>query len=104
VLLAPPPFGCEDIDATKTSKLLSINRNTINRYFNIFRLAIFYANQPENIKISGTFDFVALRVNLMKVNLTSLRSSPLRVEPNVCEAKEEEELAVKNPRIWIIKA
>ena len=28
---------CEDLDATKTSKILQINRNTINRYFNIFR-------------------------------------------------------------------
>lgn len=32
---------CEDIDATKTSRLLGINRNTINRYFNQFRQAIF---------------------------------------------------------------
>jgi transposase-like protein len=28
---------CLDLDATKTAKLLGINRNTINRYFNIFR-------------------------------------------------------------------
>jgi transposase len=47
---------CEDVDATRTSKLLQINRNTINRYFNIFRLAILWANQPKNIKISGEFE------------------------------------------------
>jgi len=47
---------CEDVDATRTSKLLQINRNTINRYFNIFRLAILRANQPKNIKISGEFE------------------------------------------------
>ena len=47
---------CEDIDASKTSKLLQINRNTINRYFNIFRLAILRSNQPKNIKISGEFE------------------------------------------------
>ncbi len=28
---------CEDLDATKTAKILEINRNTINRYFNLFR-------------------------------------------------------------------
>jgi transposase len=47
---------CEDVDATRTSKLLQINRNTINRYFNIFRLAILCANKPKNIKISGEFE------------------------------------------------
>lgn len=30
-----------DVDATKTSQLLKLNRKTINRYFNIFRQAIF---------------------------------------------------------------
>jgi transposase len=47
---------CEDVDATRTGKLLQINRNTINRYFNIFRLAILWANQPKNIKTSGEFE------------------------------------------------
>ena len=31
---------CEDITASKTSALLDINRNTINRYFNLFRQKI----------------------------------------------------------------
>ena len=38
---------CEDLDATKTSKILQINRNTINRYFNIFREIIFYQETGE---------------------------------------------------------
>lgn len=33
-------FFCEDITASKTAVLLGINRNTINRYFNEFRLKI----------------------------------------------------------------
>jgi transposase len=33
---------CIDIDATKTAKLLGINRNTINRFYIIFRRAIYY--------------------------------------------------------------
>ena len=40
---------CIDIDATKTSKLLKINRNTINRFFNIFRLKI-YENRTSLLK------------------------------------------------------
>ena len=47
---------CEDIDATKTAAILDINRNTINRYFNLFRLAIFHAHHSEQTKISGTFE------------------------------------------------
>lgn len=31
---------CEDITACKTAALLKINRNTINRYFNLFRRKI----------------------------------------------------------------
>ncbi len=30
-------YFCEDITASKTAILLGINRNTINRYFNLFR-------------------------------------------------------------------
>ena len=30
----------EDLTATQTFNILSINRNTINRYFNIIRLSI----------------------------------------------------------------
>lgn len=32
---------CLDLTAIQTSKLLGINRNTINKYFNIFRLKIY---------------------------------------------------------------
>jgi len=46
----------EDLPASKTAKLLDINRNTINRYFNVFRLSLFQALEPENIKISGAFE------------------------------------------------
>lgn len=30
-----------DVTATQTSELLSINRNTVNRYYNIFRNCIY---------------------------------------------------------------
>jgi transposase len=46
----------EDLPASKTSKLLNINRNTINRYFNIFRLLLIHALETENIKISGSIE------------------------------------------------
>lgn len=32
---------CVDVDATRTGKLLRIDRHTINRYFNMFRQAIY---------------------------------------------------------------
>ena len=47
---------CEDIDATKTSRLLGINRNTINRYYNIFRDLIFYATLYESSQTEGEFE------------------------------------------------
>ena len=47
---------CEDISATKTAKLLGINRNTINRYFNIFREAICEQGLSKNIKMKGEFE------------------------------------------------
>ena len=31
---------CSDIDATKTAEIIGLNRNTLNRYFTIFREAI----------------------------------------------------------------
>ena len=34
-------FFCTDIDATKTAILLELNRNTINRWYNIFRQEIY---------------------------------------------------------------
>ena len=47
---------CEDIDATKTSNLLGINRNTINKYFNQFRLVISTNLFSRNNKMSGELD------------------------------------------------
>lgn len=47
---------CEDITASKTARLLDINRNTINRYFSIFRQAISANYQPKKHKISGIFE------------------------------------------------
>jgi len=32
---------CEDLPASKTANLLEINRNTINNYYNDFRMKIF---------------------------------------------------------------
>ena len=31
---------CSDTDATKTAEIIGLNRNTLNRYFIIFREAI----------------------------------------------------------------
>jgi len=36
-----------DLTATQTSKLLEINRNTINRYYKLFRLACFKISEQE---------------------------------------------------------
>ena len=46
-----------NIDATKTSLIVNVNRNTVNRYFNLFRLLI-YHKQPEEFKkiIKGTVE------------------------------------------------
>jgi|SRR6476469_6659879 len=44
---------CLDIDATKTSLLLGFNRKTINRYFLIFRQAIFWYQCLEFEKLLG---------------------------------------------------
>lgn len=49
---------CIDIDATKTSQLLGINRNTINRFYLLFRRAIYYQriNQLSEFN-GGTVEF-----------------------------------------------
>jgi transposase len=48
---------CVDIDATRTSKLIGLNRETINRYFLLFREAI-YQNQKEiSEKLFGKVEF-----------------------------------------------
>ena len=39
---------CEDITASKTAVLLEINRNTINRYFNLFRHKIVASSLRSN--------------------------------------------------------
>ncbi len=44
---------CIDIEASKTAFLLEINRNTINRYYNIFRQAIFDYQTRELQRIIG---------------------------------------------------
>ena len=40
---------CTDVDATKTSELLELNPNTIDRYFGIFR-EIIYENRMSAFK------------------------------------------------------
>ncbi len=47
---------CEDLDATKTAKILDINRNTVNRYFNIFREKILEMSPIEGKRESGIFE------------------------------------------------
>lgn len=44
---------CLDINAGKTAELLSINRNTINHWYNIFRKAIYAWQYKEFQKIFG---------------------------------------------------
>jgi transposase len=46
----------EDLPASKTASLLLINRNTINRYFNLFREAILKDSFTKQVKISGEFE------------------------------------------------
>jgi hypothetical protein len=45
---------CVDIDATKTAKLLGINRNTINRFYLIFRKAIYYDRSKHISKLTNS--------------------------------------------------
>jgi transposase len=40
-------YFCIDIDATKVSLIANLNRNTINRYFNLFRTLIYNQQQRE---------------------------------------------------------
>ena len=47
---------CADIPASKTAIIVGINRNTINRYFNLFREAIFNASIVDDGKSSGEFE------------------------------------------------
>lgn len=49
-------YFCEDITVSKMTKLLGINRNTINRYFNLFRICIYTAMDAKKVKITGEFE------------------------------------------------
>lgn len=49
-------YFCEDITASKTALLIGINRNTINRYFNLFRQKTATANLEEGRQFSGEID------------------------------------------------
>ncbi len=44
---------CIDIDATRTSKLLNLNRETVNQYFLLFRQAIFWYQNSITEKLFG---------------------------------------------------
>jgi transposase-like protein len=47
---------CEDITASSASKLLRINRNTVNLYYNHFRDLIFQQSFQENSRNCGIFE------------------------------------------------
>jgi len=47
---------CEDLTATQTANILDINRNTINRYFNLFREAIFDHQTALKEKLQGAIE------------------------------------------------
>jgi transposase len=47
---------CADIDASKTSIILDLNRNTINRYFKIFREKIYKHQIQDFKKFFGTVE------------------------------------------------
>ena len=47
---------CEDITASKTAALLEINRNTINRYYNLFRRKIAASTMGEGGLFSGEIE------------------------------------------------
>ena len=49
-------FFWEDITATQTAALTGINRNTINRYFNVFRLKIAVATAGKGSLFSGEIE------------------------------------------------
>lgn len=44
---------CLDIDATKTAQLMSLNRKTVNRFYHLFRLSIYYHQAVEFTKLDG---------------------------------------------------
>ena len=49
-------YFCVDITASKSAVLLGINRNTINRYYNLFREKIFISSFENEHSSSGAFE------------------------------------------------
>ena len=49
-------YFCEDITASKTASLLGINRNTINRYFNLFRMTIAASVMKDSSVFAGEIE------------------------------------------------
>ena len=47
---------CQDMTATQTAHILGMNRNTINRYFMLFRQAIVHDSLSEKRRNSGIFE------------------------------------------------
>ena len=47
---------CEDIEASKTARLTGINRNTVNRYYNLFREHILSWQYKEVMRLSGEIE------------------------------------------------
>ena len=47
---------CSDIDATKTAEILCLNRNTINRYFKLFRETIYQKQRSDKVKFFGEIE------------------------------------------------
>jgi transposase-like protein len=49
-------FFALDVDATRTAVLLGVNRNTVNRYYKLFRRLIFEHQQADLEKFFGTVE------------------------------------------------
>ena len=49
-------YFCIDIDATKTAQLLNLNRNTINRWYSIFRQAIYDYQTEQKNQLYGSIE------------------------------------------------
>lgn len=47
---------CSDLTATQAAQMLDINRNTINRYYNAFRCAIFAYQEAQKAAFTGTVE------------------------------------------------
>jgi transposase-like protein len=47
---------CEDITASSTAVIVSVNRKTVNAYYNEFRKAIFHQSLKESIQETGEFE------------------------------------------------